>query len=146
MNEQTNTTINRPIATEEISGTPVRFFKAPLPIPHLPWHSLDDLHRAMRFPRALRKQMLEMSRAFPGGDFITVSTSDGPVVIGSHPMAQGVIGAAVEVHGLRAGFERDYAKAAAAAMDALTGELDAITKVNLLLEAARNTLGLGRVA
>ena len=133
-----------PIASPLINGVPVRFFRAPLNVPHLPWHALDDLYRAMKFPRDLRKRMLEHSRGFAGGDFKTVATSDGPVVIGSHPMAQGLIGAAIEAHGVLADFERLYAKGAVEAMKSLTGDLSPMDSFHFTIAAARNTLGVGR--
>ncbi len=131
-----------PIATPEIAGTPARFFKSPEIGPHLPWHAVDDLYRAMKFPRDLRRIMLRNAQDFAGGDFKTVATAEGPVVIGSHPMAQGLIGAAIEAHGTDPGFEMTYAKATAAAMEAQFGDLGPEARFRLLLDAARNTLGL----
>ena len=58
-----------PIASPEIDGVPVRFFKSPAPQLEMPWHAPDDLNRAMKFPRALRREMLQRARAFPDGDF-----------------------------------------------------------------------------
>ena len=48
--------LTAPHATLEIDGVPVRFFRSPEAGPHLPWHALDDLYRAMRFARPLRKK------------------------------------------------------------------------------------------
>ncbi len=131
-----------PTATPDVAGVPVRFFKSPEAGPHLPWHAVDDLYRAMRFPRDLRRRMLQNAQGFAGGDFKTVATVDGPVVIGSHPMAQGLIGAAIEANGTDPGFEMLYAKAAASAMQAQVGDLGPEARLRLLLDAARNTLGL----
>lgn len=133
-------TLIAPIATPEIAGTAVRFFKSPEVGPHLPWHAVDDLYKAMRFPRDLRRRMLQHAQGFAGGDFKTIATVEGPVVIASHPMAQGLIGAAVEAHGIDHGFEMAYAKAAAAAMEAQLGDLGPEARFRLLLDAARNTL------
>ncbi len=131
-----------PIATPEVSGTPVRFFCSPEVGPHMPWHAVDDLYKAMRFPRDLRRIMLRNAQGFAGGDFKTIATTDGPVVIGSHPMAQGLIGAAIEANGTDPGFEMLYAKAAVVAMNAMAGDLGPEAKLDFLLTAARNTLGL----
>ena len=118
----------------------MRFFKSPEVGPHLPWHAVDDLYKAMRFPRDLRRRMLQHAQGFAGGDFKTIATIGGPVVIGSHPMAQGLIGAAVEAHGINPGFEMIYATAAASAMEAQLGDLGPEARFHLLLSAARNTL------
>lgn len=131
-----------PVAAPAIDGRPVRFFRSPEIGPHLVWHAVDDLYRAMQFPRDLRRKILRHAQSFPGGDFKTVATADGPVVIGSHPMAQGLIGAAIQAHGVDPGFEHAYAQAAAAAMEATLGDLGPEARVHLLVEAARNTLGL----
>ena len=140
--------LTAPLATLDIDGVPVRFFCSPESGPHLPWHALDDLYRAMRFDRALRKRMLRHAQAFPGADFKTVATKEGPVVIGSHPMAQGLIGAAAEakgtMHGVPANFEAKYVEAAAAAMNAFTGNLPPMEALRLTITAARNTLGVGQ--
>ncbi len=84
--------------------------------------------------------MLRNAQSFAGGDFKTVATFDGPVVIGSHPMAQGLIGAAIEAHGTDPKFEMAYARAAASAMEAMLGDLGPEERFRLLLDAARNTL------
>ena len=131
-----------PIAAPNVAGVPVRFFKSPEAGPHLPWHAVDDLYRSMKFPRDLRRRMLQNAQGFAGGDFKTVATTDGPVVIGSHPMAQGLIGAAVEANGTDPGFEMLYAKAMVVAMEAQLGDLGPEARYSLLLKAARNTLGL----
>ena len=131
-----------PIACPEITGTPVRFFRSPEIGPHLPWHAVDDLYKAMQFPRDLRRMMLQNAQGFAGGDFKTVATTDGPVVIGSHPMAQGLIGAAIAANGTDPKFEMAYARAAASAMEAMLGDLGPEARFRLLLDAARNTLAL----
>ncbi len=131
-----------PIATPDIAGVPVRFFKSPEVGPHLPWHAVDDLYRAMRFPRDLRRIMLRNAQSFAGGEFKTIATAGGPVVIGSHPFAQAIIGAAIEANGTDASFEMAYAKAAVVAMNAMAGDLGPKAKLDFLLTAARNTLGL----
>lgn len=138
------TKLVKPIASPLINGTLVRFFKAPLPELHIPWHSVDDLHRALHLPRHLSKQLLENSRAFPRGEFQTIATADGPVVIGSHPMAQGMLGAAIEAGGAPERLGTAYAMAAAEAMKALVGDVPVEARIAMSLTAARNTLGLGK--
>ncbi len=103
-----------PILVPDVAGEPVRFFKSPEAGPHLPWHAVDDLYKAMQFPRDLRRMMLRNAQGFAGGDFKTVATSTGLTVIGSHPMAQGLIGAAIEAHGTDPSFEIAYARSAVA--------------------------------
>ena len=132
-----------PIASPEIAGVPVRFFRSPEPGPHLPWHALDDLCRAMGYDSEMRTRTLRHAQAYAEGEFRTVATPDGPVVIGSHVMAQSVILAAVEVHGLAPAFELLYVRSGlSVAMDALTGDLPAGAAYDVTLAAARNTLGL----
>lgn len=131
-----------PLATPEISGVPVRFFKSPEFGPHMPWHAVDHLYKAMRFPRDLRRIMLRNAQGFVGGEFKTIATADGPVVIGSHPFAQAIMDAAIEANGTDPGFKMLYAQAAVVAMNAMAGDLGPEAKLDFLLTAARNTLGL----
>ena len=64
-------------------------------------------------------------------------------MIASHPMAQGLISAAIEVRGVRADFEWTYVQAISTAWEELTGDLGPRAKVELLIAAAKNTLNLG---
>ena len=131
-----------PLHVAAIDGVDVRFFEAPTGRLELPWHSVDDLYDAMRFPPELKQIMLRRSRAFPGGDFATVPTASGPVVIQSHVMAQGIVGAAIEAGGLSASFEGRYAKAAASALEAMNRGFPLEMRLRRAMDAARNTLGL----
>lgn len=110
-----------PIGTPMLDGVPVRFFRSPEVGPHLPGHSLEDLHRAMKFPPDLLTRMLGSSRAFKDGDFKTIATAECRVVIGSHLIAQGMIDALM----------------------GLTGDMPPMQSLRFTLEAARNALGGG---
>lgn len=112
-----------PIATPLIDGVAVRFFKSPEAGLHLPWHAIDDLYRAMLMPRGVRRRMLERSRPLAGSFLKTVATPDGPVVIGAHLVAQGMIAAAIAVGKIPVRFEMAYRLAAVEAMNALTAGL-----------------------
>jgi len=133
--------ITTPIYTGTIGAASVRFFKAPTPLPNLPWHCHDDLLRALGLPRALRRHMQQMLQKHWGKDLKTVATSDGVVTIAPHFAAQGLLGAAVEVGG--PSFETEYAMQAAEALKALAGDLPPAASFEFCIEAARNTLNGG---
>ena len=128
-----------PIHTGEIDGLPVRFFKGPVAGPELPWHALEDLYRTMRLPRPVRRQLLERTRAFPDGEARTVASADGLATIAPNYMAQGIIGAAVEVHGVRADFEHLYIPEAIAALKVLTSDMPVMASIQYAVEAFRNS-------
>jgi len=131
-----------PIHTGTIGAAPVRFFKAPLPLPHLPWHCHDDLLRALGLPRPLRRHMQQVLQKHWGHDLKTVATSDGVVTIAPHYAAQGLLGAAVDV-GVGANLEMEYARQAAEALKALASHLPPAASFEFCMEAARNTLNGG---
>ncbi len=74
-----------------ICGREVRFFRSPLAGPDFPWHSVDDLHLALNFPRELRRHFKAMLQRDWGGKIRTIATRRGVTTIAPHPMAQGLI-------------------------------------------------------
>ena len=133
-----------PLSTGIINGSSVRFFKAPLPEPHLPWHAAADLQRALKLPRDLRRHLLRMTQESWPGALRTVATADGLVTIAPHYLAQGIIGAAIEKGYVPTSIEFEYTRAGAAAMEALGEGLPPIAQFELAMIAAKNTLGVDR--
>lgn len=124
-----------PIHTGPVGESTVRFFKAPGDVPALPWHAVDDLFRSIDLSRHHRRHLLQTA---PRADVRTLATPDGLVVIGSHPMAQGFIQAAVECGAPRE-VELNYQREAAAALKKLAGDRPLIESVRFAVEAFRNT-------
>ena len=132
-----------PLHVGTINSHPVRFFEAPLPVPQIPWHAVEDIQKAANLPRDLRRRMLRKTQEAWPGELRTVATADGLVTIGPHYVAQGFIGAAIEAGGASASLEMEYAKASAAAMTALGAGLPPQARFELAMTAARNTLNEG---
>lgn len=118
--------IRTPVHTGAVNGHSVRFFKTPLDDgrPDLPWHAVDDLMKACGLTRpAERTHFLRMAQKDWGDCIRTVATASGPVTVGPHYMAQGLVGAMIHVRRVKKRAEMDYTKAAASALEALTGDL-----------------------
>lgn len=123
-----------------MNDKPLRFFKAPLPGPHLVWHAAEDLHACLDLPRSLRREFRQKLRSSEwSADVRTVATADGIVTIAPHFMAQGLIGAMIEVGRARPESEMAYARQAAAAFNALSGDLPPLASFDLMIAAYRNT-------
>jgi hypothetical protein len=135
--------INVPLYTGTVNGHPVRFFKAPLPGLHIPWHAVEDLQKAANLPRDLRRRMLRMTQESWPGQLRTVATADGLVTIAPHYAAQGFIGAAIKKGYVPASLEIEYANAGAKAMQALGAGLPPAARFELAIRAARNSLDEG---
>ena len=137
-------TLVSPVYTGTLNGKPLRFFKAPLPGPHLIWHASEDLQLGMQLPRDLRRRFREQLRSSEwSSDVRTVATSDGIVTIAPHWIAQGFIGAMIETGYISNTLEIAYAKEAVRAWNATTGDLPLAANVELMLAAFRNTNGIG---
>lgn len=132
----------QPIHTGTLNGKPLRFFKAPLPGPHLLWHAPDDLHACLRLPDDLRADFRRKLVGEYADDVRTVATGDGIVTIGPHWMAQGLIGAMIEVGIAKTDLEIAYAQEATAAWNVLTGDLPPEVAVHMMIAAYRNTNGI----
>ena len=137
----TSTKIHRPIYTALIAGRDVRFFRAPSGRPEMPFHAADDLFLVLGFNRPMRRFFAQAQQRNFGDLISTVATTDGPVVLAPHCAAQGLIGAAEEAAPDRVppDLAMDYAKAAAAALENLAGDLPPSAWVDFLTTAARNS-------
>lgn len=133
MDQQTS--IMSPIASAEIRGVAVRFFRASNSEMDAPWHALDDLYRAMRFDRVMRQMTVREMLSVPGAEARTVKTPDGPVVIGSDTMARGVIRGGIKALSVPPTFEHDYSRAVADIWSATHSDLDPVTSAWRLLQA-----------
>ena len=131
--------LSTPVHVGRIGDADVRFFRGPSGSPEMPWHSVEDLYQALNLPGSLRRQMLRMTQAHWGKELRTVATADGPVVIGPHFVAQGLIGAAVEAMGGKPSLEIEYAKAGAEALKRLAGDRPAMATVEFAIAAYRKT-------
>lgn len=100
----------------KINGGDVRFFRSPVQGPDLPWHSIDDLHEALKLPRDLRRHFKRRLQGEWKKDVRTVATAGGITTIGPHFMAQGLIGSMVEMGIATTKTEVEYAMAGGEAM------------------------------
>ena len=130
--------IVQPLYVGSIGGKPVRFFRSPSKSPDLPWHSSENLHRALGLSREVRRHLLRMTQVKWPGVLRTVATADGLTTIGPHFTAQGIIGAAIEIGTVSADIEGEYAKAGGEALKALLGDLPLEATLAFAAEAFRN--------
>ena len=77
-----------PIYTATLNGRPLRFFKAPLTTPHIPWHSYDDLLRCIGVKQWIRDEVLEVIRTGRSGDVRTVACQSEILIITPHYAAK----------------------------------------------------------
>ncbi len=125
--------------TGEVNGRPVRFFRSPREGADFPWHVADDLFHALTFPRAVRREFQRRLKADHKDDVRTVATPDGIVTIAPHYMAQGAIGAAVEIGCAPALVEGEYGRVGVAALNIVLAErgLSGMNAIQYSIEAAR---------
>lgn len=93
-----------------VNGKPLRFVPSPLTGPDFPWHVADDLFAALAFPRAVRREFSRKLKAEHAKDVKTVATAAGIVTIAPHFMAQGAIGAAVDIGCAPRSVEGEYGR------------------------------------
>lgn len=131
--------IVRPIHTGTVAGQLVRFFTPPEPDGkgEFPWVSFVDLLVACTMPMTVREAYLNAVWTVPGGDVRALATPTGPVVVVSHFVAQGVLGAAAHVGHCGAMVEREYVEEAVAALGGLMDGAPVERILALLGEAAR---------
>jgi hypothetical protein len=114
-----------PLHEAIVRGNRLRFFKSPLNDgkPDFPWHSIDDLANCMGLSSVQREFILRSMRNKPnvGDPLRTVSTSNGPVVIAPHYVAQGMIGALRQMKKVSKSAADAYARAGADACTKLIG-------------------------
>lgn len=128
-----------PAFTGALNDKSLRFFKAPLPGPHLPWHAAEDLHACLGLPRDLRRHFQQRLKSSEWKDDVrTVATAEGIVTIAPHFVAQGLIGAMIDVGRADAKTEISYAKQAKEAWDAIYPGRSFAEALNLIATAFRN--------
>ena len=128
--------------TGTLNGKPLRFFKAPLPGPHLPWHAAEDLHQCLALPRGLRRHFQQRLKSSEWTDDVrTVATADGIVTIAPHFIAQGLIGAMQDVGRADARTEIRYASQAKEAWDLIYPGASFADAISLLVTAFHNQGG-----
>lgn len=115
--------LSTPLHSGLICGRQVRFFRSPLSGPDFPWHSVDDLHLALNFPRELRRHFKAMLQRDWGGKVRTIATRRGVTTIAPHPMAQGLIESLEDFGGPPSGAADDYARTAGEALQTLTASM-----------------------
>jgi hypothetical protein len=114
-----------PLHIGTIAGQQVRFFRSPLADgrPDLPWHCVDDLHRALGLNRAQRKIFLSKLRTWREHRVQTVAAAEGVLTLAPHFMAQGTVDALVADGITPASVGDEYDRASAAALKKLTHQL-----------------------
>lgn len=125
--------------TADVNGKPVRFFRSPQQGPDFPWHVADDLFLALGFPRPVRKEFQRKLKADHADQVRTVATSDGIVTIAPHYMAQGAIGAGIDIGCTPPTAESSYAVAGLAGLKLILAErgLSGEAALRFTLDAAR---------
>ena len=77
------------IHTADVAGSPVRFFRSPLPGDDLPWHALEDLWTAAGLPQAVRRESMVGLQQEWKDDVRAVCLDGVSLVIAPHWIAQG---------------------------------------------------------
>lgn len=120
----------------------VRFYRAPLDGPHMPWHAVDDLHQSILMDRKARRRHRALLVRDWGREARTVATDEGKALIASHIAAQGFLDAMVEVGQATAELRDQYSVGASEAMDRMTIGMGDLEKLNHAVAAFRNSNGL----
>ncbi|SFT11033.1 hypothetical protein [Methylobacterium sp. yr668] len=134
-----------PIHTATINGVSVRFFRGPAAGPDMPWHAHEELLAALALPRDLRRILKAALLKSWKKACRTVEVDGEPLLIAPHFVAHGFIGMAQEVgKGISTTpdlVEREYSRAGAAALNALTAGLSPEKRVEFAMQAFRNQGG-----
>jgi len=77
--------------TANVLGQPVRFFCSPLAEQIVPWHAVDDLHRALGMPYDMRVRTQAIMCREWATKLRTVCIDGQLVLIAGHGIAQGTI-------------------------------------------------------
>lgn len=136
------TAIVSPILTAAVGLGNLRFFASPLSGPQQPWHAVEDLQACMTLPRDLRRILRSRLRKDWPKDTRVIETAEGPVSIGPHYMAQGLISAMKECGHEPPGFEAAYTHAICEAMNVLTAGMSDQESINYTVAAFRNSNGI----
>ncbi|WP_162560733.1 hypothetical protein [Methylobacterium durans] len=132
-----------PIYIGTLNGRPLRFFKAPLPEPHLVWHAWDDLVACSDLPRDRRRALKNSLQHDHGEKIRTVATLSGIVTIAPHFMAQGFIGSMVENGFMPASADMSYTIQSVDAWNVMMSCVAEPQSRKLFLEAFCNTNQIG---
>jgi len=138
--------IEAPVHVEVVGGHEVRYYTSPIfrdtGRPDMPWHSCDDIWRAIGIGTILREDFLRRLRA-AWADPRTAATMSGPVVIAPFHMGNAIVEAwaedaagpsafsDLEARRIRGSFRRGNT----AALKAMTPHLDPVSKMLFALEA-----------
>ena len=133
-----------PIHTAALGNSTLRFFRSPLAGPDLPWHVHDDLAACLGLPRDARRQFRQKLIGGPfKGDIRVVAAADGIVTIAPHFVAQGLIGASMQIGLASPALEDRYSAAAIAAFKMMTGDLPPLAAVEMAIAAAKTLMEPG---
>lgn len=125
------------LATHNINGRPVRFFRPPVDEPDFPWFSYDDLMLAMGLGRQPRRLIARDLRN-NWGDQITTAMCGGSITtVAPHFMAQGLLEALVSAGHADPSLLAEYQEAGAEALKELTGHLSPAELMPWVAEALR---------
>ena len=111
------------LLTGNVGDHPLRLFRSPLHGPDAVWHSVDDLHLALRFSRDLRRTFKAKLQQDWAANVRTVATPSGVTTIAPHPMAQGLIDSAVDFGCAPPGAYDQYVRAAAQAFGLIVANM-----------------------
>lgn len=133
-----------PLYNAEINGHRLRFFKNPDGTRDMPWHAFYDLLMLTNYSNREAKQMLAATRGGPFKAKVqTIATSEGPVVIGPHWMAQGMIGAMLDVGQITPEIEAAYVKASAHVIGLMVDHLPPSMRAEAAIRMARASADTG---
>jgi hypothetical protein len=126
-----------PIHTGTVDGRPIRFFPSPVDDGkgEFAWVSFVDLLVACDIPMKVREAYFDAVWDVPGGEVVKVPTPTGTVVIVSHSVAQGILGAATYAGHCLGSLRHLYDKAAVAALNVLTEGMSPWRMVEFMGEA-----------
>jgi hypothetical protein len=126
-----------PIYTATVNGSRLRFFKSPLQGHDFPWHSFMDLMEAAKLKEEHQLFFLRMVRGAHGEDTRVVPTSEGPVVIAPHYMAQGAIHATEELGFVSPKLENEYCLGMTGAVEAVLKHLPDQARFDAIFQMAK---------
>ncbi|WP_158811086.1 hypothetical protein, partial [Beijerinckia sp. L45] len=128
-----------PAHVAEINGKPLRFFGSADDRPELPRHSLDDLMVVCGFDRGDRRHFMRATQKAYGHCLRVVTTWTGPVTTAPHFVAQGLIGAAVDVGRTGNDTYEKYTRAGIDALNAITKGVPHEAQGDWLMSAIKNS-------
>jgi hypothetical protein len=140
------TILTAPIYAGLINGRSVRFFRSPNERPEMPWHVFDDLMQALELPRHFRRNYLQrVQRDFKHG-LQSIATPEGILIIAPHWMAQGLVGASIDVGKHTESLREEYGEECGKALITLTQHMPGQVQFEYATSAMLNTLAEGAAA